>query len=305
MENHGSGILGYYQGSLQLALRSVYPEMNWIPWKFTSVPHRYWETVENRHFFFIHVAQDVFKIRSLEEWYGVSVEDIYKHGGGHMLATYYNSSLINALREIYSHYSWYEWRFSKVPAGTYKNQEFIQKYLDYLARKMNIKVFSDWYRVNTLSVLRGGGGDSILKKNKGLPNILSWLFPYFPWNIKKFLSKGKKSSQRELLLKILVLFPHNLVLEDFVNPCLIFSSSCLPMRLDLWVPELKLAFEYQGIQHYQHLPFFGNLLEYQRRDEEKLFVCQKNNILLIRIPYWWNGCLASLKQILELHGFYI
>jgi len=61
------------------------------------------------------------------------------------------------------------------------------------------------------------------------------------------------------------------------------------MELDGLNPELKLAFEYQGPQHYRILlPFkmdATRLESSQRRDEQKRLLCEAHGITLLEIPY--------------------
>ena len=55
-----------------------------------------------------------------------------------------------------------------------------------------------------------------------------------------------------------------------------FYSSGHLMELDVFIEDLKLAFEYQGAQHYR--PIYGlitNFDEQQRRDEEKIRACKQ------------------------------
>ena len=51
----------------------------------------------------------------------------------------------------------------------------------------------------------------------------------------------------------------------------------------------KLAIEYDGIQHFKPVEYFGgveSLKKVQERDKRKNRFCEENNIKLIRIPYW-------------------
>ena len=54
-------------------------------------------------------------------------------------------------------------------------------------------------------------------------------------------------------------------------------------ELDIYVPSLKLAFEIQGIFHYE--PIFGQekLDQIQKNDKDKIDKCSKLNIELIHI----------------------
>ena len=68
------------------------------------------------------------------------------------------------------------------------------------------------------------------------------------------------------------------------------SDSNFPMELDMYNEKYKLAFEYQGIQHYEFRPFlqktYENFLECQQHDKEKLELCKKEGIKLIQIKYF-------------------
>lgn len=57
-----------------------------------------------------------------------------------------------------------------------------------------------------------------------------------------------------------------------------------PQELDIYVPSMKLAIEYQGLQHYQALDFFGGEEAFKQRemlDKQKKRKCRSNRIVLI------------------------
>lgn len=61
------------------------------------------------------------------------------------------------------------------------------------------------------------------------------------------------------------------------------------MELDCYNEDLKIAAEYQGIQHYKFVPFFHTTIENFKRQRErdliKKSLCKENGIFLITVPY--------------------
>ena len=83
------------------------------------------------------------------------------------------------------------------------------------------------------------------------------------------------------------------MVEDFGCDVLQFTSG-KNVQLDLFVAEKRLAFEYQGEQHYRDVFAFGPQWLFQARDMEKRKICEENGITLIEIPYWWDREKSSL-----------
>ena len=58
--------------------------------------------------------------------------------------------------------------------------------------------------------------------------------------------------------------------------------------LDLYIPSLQTAIEYQGIQHFLPIDFFGGdeaLQQRQNLDRQKKDLCRQNGVRLIEWPY--------------------
>lgn len=85
-----------------------------------------------------------------------------------------------------------------------------------------------------------------------------------------------------------ILNDKNYVLEQTFD-WLINPETGSKMRLDGYFSNLKIAIEYDGIQHYEYIPkldkTYENFLKRQERDKIKTRLCEENNIKLIRIKY--------------------
>lgn len=60
------------------------------------------------------------------------------------------------------------------------------------------------------------------------------------------------------------------------------------LELDIYIPELNLAFEYQGQQHFHPIEAWGGeeaLLELQERDKRKAKICIDKGVHLITVDY--------------------
>lgn len=71
--------------------------------------------------------------------------------------------------------------------------------------------------------------------------------------------------------------------------------------LDLYVPSLHTAIEYQGIQHYHPVTFFGGeeaLLQRQELDRQKKQLCEENNVRLIEWEYSLEPTDKNVRQAL-------
>ena len=63
--------------SLYNVISSVYPEYEWLPWRFEKVPKHYWDSLENQRKF-IEWAGKELQIKEMSDWYNVS-NKVYKY----------------------------------------------------------------------------------------------------------------------------------------------------------------------------------------------------------------------------------
>jgi hypothetical protein len=83
------------------------------------------------------------------------------------------------------------------------------------------------------------------------------------------------------------------------------------LELDCFNPELRLACEYNGVQHYKFVPYFHKNKEafrnQQYRDYMKSVMCKENSITLISVPHTVDiGSIRSfLIKELQKHRFIV
>lgn len=74
------------------------------------------------------------------------------------------------------------------------------------------------------------------------------------------------------------------------------------MHLDVFIPDLKIAFEYQGTQHSNPIEYFGGEEAFEKlkkRDEEKSNLCNKNGVKLYYINEGKDFSEGALRSLLK------
>ena len=69
------------------------------------------------------------------------------------------------------------------------------------------------------------------------------------------------------------------------------------MQLDFYIPEKKIAFEVQGLQHYKAISFWGGQADFNqrvKRDKEKRILCHQQGVLL----YEYDLRLGHKKHVM-------
>jgi hypothetical protein len=86
-----------------------------------------------------------------------------------------------------------------------------------------------------------------------------------------------------------LLFPYDNIYEEVVLPGIKTEINNKSLVIDFYIHFQRIAVEVQGEQHSKFTPFFhGNKLEFfraKRLDNLKRQWCDKNNIVLLELPY--------------------
>ena len=185
--------------------------------------------------------------------------------------THFGQSLSRALQITYPDFEWHLWRFHYVPKQFWKSQRNLEEYIHWLSKELHIEQLDHWYRVSIPQIDKIGGY-SIIHNNGGLGVVLGKVYPKHHWDLVKIKSNIKKCHQRQLFITVKMIFPDmgefffffhrdfyyfSEVLEDYSHPELSFTKSNQNMQLDIYIPKLRIAFEFQGIQHFEDRPIFA------------------------------------------------
>ena len=76
-----------------------------------------------------------------------------------------------------------------------------------------------------------------------------------------------------------------------------------PQNLDIYIPSLNVGIEYQGIQHYESIDFFGGeeAFEYRKKlDARKKKLCEENGVYLIAWPYTDDISEKNLREKIDM-----
>lgn len=101
-------------------------------------------------------------------------------------------------------------------------------------------------------------------------------------------SKGEKEIRR-----ILIENDIEFIKEYRIKDCKFKTS----LPFDFYLPKLNIFIEYDGEYHYQIIDFFGGLDKFISRkinDTIKTEYCKRNDIKLIRIPYWEKNNIEEI-----------
>lgn len=116
----------------------------------------------------------------------------------------------------------------------------------------------------------------------------------FEVSFDKFKNQGIQNKVRCDICNNRVSIPARIINDFLENNNFVFEreykfKDCRYKKMlpfDFYIPSLNICIEYDGEFHYKETSIGNNLKLQQIRDNVKTEYCKKNNIKLIRIPYW-------------------
>jgi hypothetical protein len=296
-DNGGRGLLPYYGGSHIAAIMANYPEHEWLEWRFARVPQRFWSDPSNRRRYFVWLGKQL-GLRTMEDWYRVNSHIIEHNYGSGLKQLAFGSSPSRAIMETFPHHKWIPWKFEVVPNGFWQDKKNRVAYLRWLGRRLGISRKSDWYEITKKRFVDNYGGGVIDFYSNSCALAVTDCFDHLRWDIERFASL--RTNQKRIYRLIKRKWPD--AVWEFKHPDMRFRESGRAMELDIWIPSIKVAVEYQGEQHFFPVRGWGGkkaFAEIQQRDAEKRKRCKQLSICLVEIPYTWDGDSKSLMNALK------
>lgn len=133
-----------------------------------------------------------------------------------------------------------------------------------------------------------------------LPTLDKWTQKLYDYK-----SQFPKRSWGELEVKVL-LEKHRIEFLEEVNLVLNNrdTGETRNVRIDFYIPKIKMFIEYNGRQHYEPVYDFGGITAFEKQQERDMWVrnaCNTNDHRLLEIPYY--ACVeTSLKEVIELYN---
>lgn len=366
-----TGLLKLFGFSVYRLFTRSFPELDFIPWRFRSVPKGYWSSKQNHKRYFEWLITEL-DIQSADDWYNVGHKDIERLNGGGLLATHYKDSLFllveahwsgdpvlewclhrapnsfwrhrknraryllwlsnklsesgsfdwssldartikknhgNGLLNYWKRSLWEllqdalpdlnvePWEMGRTPRGFWDRRSNRVRFARWFARRQGITTLSGWYKVTADQVIKISGGLLGQYYSGSVALLVKDCFPTYKWKPEGF--EDHKKSQQQLYRCLQAIYGARNVVWEFQSPSLMFPSG-RAMRFDVAVPRERILFEYQGVQHFRAVQFFGGqraLDSQSLRDMEKLRVAKRQGFRLVYVSYRWEGSWRRLERL--------
>lgn len=155
----GAGLLmEYYEDSPLQFVQAVFPHYNLFPWKFSQVPHKYWEELDNKRDY-INWLGEKLKYTTMEHWYKITIDIMIKNCGYTLIRKYYDGCLRKLLIDVFPDYEWLPWNFSQVQHEYWDELDNRIYYAKWLGKKLGYTTKEDWYKISQdlINEYKGGG----------------------------------------------------------------------------------------------------------------------------------------------------
>jgi len=288
LESEGKSISHHYSGSLYQMLCSVYPQHSWIEWKFKYRSFSL-DCLRTQREYLVSKGEDL-GVCVPSDWYNLARFLVRVNK-----LTPVFSSIYQAVISLQPELPIQEWRFlsHRKHKLFWKKKENVMVALEAIMQEFEMTSLHDWYLISHQDI-DSTSGIQLIKEHKTLFHLLSIYYPQHKWNQSEFRLKRDNLKSESRIYTLISNHFHQFysiekrdILHNFFHSWP--GESKKQVELDIYLPSLSLAFEYQGKHHYEDHFLYGRSRLFQTVDHEKQKLCQEAGIHLIQIPYWQAG----------------
>jgi hypothetical protein len=186
--NNGLGVLKKFKGAIQKILEFVYPEKEWLPFKFNHTVSGSLQDIKTHKQYLLHLEQNLC-ITSPEEWYDrCTVENIKSAGSPGLLGHYYNSSPTKFIYTMYPDFPWKWYKFTQASHGHWNKKDKVKEWFEDMLKHYNITDMEQVYTLGKTDIkaFYGNGG---LQWYKSYVELIVKNISY-NWDKTKFVKTG-------------------------------------------------------------------------------------------------------------------
>jgi len=171
--------------SLLALLKDYRPDYDWLEWRFSEVPARFWAARAHRQRYLTWLGQQL-GYRRIEDWYQIRQRDFTQWYGWGLLA-HFDSSPSAILKDYRPDYAWLEWRFHHVPLRFWHMRTNRRRYLTWLGQQLGFHKQEDWYQLSKQHVSDRHGSRLLAQFGSSPCAIVQDAWPQYRWLEWRFL----------------------------------------------------------------------------------------------------------------------
>ena len=183
-ENHGQSLLLQYGSSAILAVKDLFPEHEWLDWRFRNTPHGFWDQRKNRMCYMTWLGKQL-GYQKWEDWYSIS-QKAFINNYGQTLLLRHNSSPARVVMEVYSKYEWLPWLFNRTPIGFWELRKNRIRYMTWLGKRLGFRKKGDWYQLKAKDFYENHGTTLWETQYGSLLAALKDYRPHFKWEMNQY-----------------------------------------------------------------------------------------------------------------------
>lgn len=181
----GTYLLKRYNFVMHEMLEDAYKPHKWLPWRFPTPPRLFWKDTKNQKEF-LHWFAESKNFASPEGWYGVSRADLIAVNG-RGLVDEYGGSIPTMLRNMYPMHGWKDWLFGKTENNFWDSAANRRRYFDWAADRLKLESLEGWYDIGTDDVYKQSGAGLLARHYGGsVMRAVMDIYPEHKWNVAKF-----------------------------------------------------------------------------------------------------------------------